>query len=90
MKKAQGLTLNTMAVAVIVLVVIVVTIGIFTGVVGDIVPFFEGRTECQAQASKVTPYCSASEECSEDGGVAVFGLGCNDIDADKPYCCIKN
>ena len=87
MKKAQSLTLNTMAVAAIVLVVIIITIAVFTGVVGDAVPFFKERSECAKQPGAVTPYCFAPGECGKEGGVEIYGLGCKD---DKPYCCIEN
>ncbi len=88
MKKAEGLTLNTMAIAAIVLVVIVVTIAIFTGVAGDVVPFFKSRTECSSQAGSLG--CFSDADCEKENGEGVFGLGCDKKDAAKPYCCIKN
>jgi len=90
MKKGQGLTLNTMAVAVIVLVVVVVLIAIFTGVLGDVVPRLSERTECQSQANAIG--CSTRMACDEDeGGISLYGLGCDTENNDgKDYCCIKS
>jgi len=87
MKKAQGLTLNTMALAVIVLVVIVVTIAIFTGVIGsNVIPFFESRGECINQPNSLG--CKETvKDCDDVGGVDLRGVGCPDS---TPYCCIKN
>lgn len=82
MKKAQSLTLNTMAAAAIVLIVIIVTIAIFTGVVGDAVPFFKERAECEKQANSLG--CKAAGDCD---GVEILGLGCQ---KEKPYCCIRS
>lgn len=76
-----------MAIAAIVLVVIAITVAIFTGVVGDVAPFFKERTECQSQPAKETPECTTIDECDEKGGSAVYGLGCKDT---TPYCCIRN
>ncbi|MBS3132709.1 hypothetical protein J4470_01090 [Candidatus Woesearchaeota archaeon] len=88
MKKAQGLALNTMAVAAIVLIVIVITIAIFSGVVGNkVVPFFEERSECEKQTN--SEGCVAAGECK--GGSEIYGLGCEEKeDAPGPYCCIKS
>lgn len=94
MKKAEGMTLNTMAIAAIVLVVIVVTIAIFSNVTGDVVPFFKERTECSKQPGVVKTGspdgCYAPGDCDNYNGEEVFGLGCDKKDAAKPYCCIKN
>ncbi len=88
MKKAEGLTLSTMAIAAIVLVVIIVTIAIFSNVTGGVVPFFKSRTECSSQAGSLG--CLSDVGCEEKNGEAVFGLGCDKKNAEKPYCCIKN
>jgi len=88
MKKGQGLTLNTMAVAVIVLVVIVVVIAIFTGVIGNVAPSLTERTECNSQANSVG--CIERDVCQGDGGVSLFGLGCPEKDGDSKYCCVKS
>ena len=96
MKKAQGLSLNTMAIAAIVLVVIIVTIAIFTGVTGDVVPFFKERTECATQANVVktgsADGCYAQGVCnSEYNGEEIYGLGCEEKnEGATPYCCIDN
>ncbi len=102
MKKAEGMTLNTMAIAAIVLVVIIVTIAIFSNVTGGVVPFFKDRGECAKQPGVVDKAsapdkpgvsadgCYASGECSKLNGEEIYGLGCDKKEATKPYCCIKN
>jgi len=82
MKKAQGLSLNFMAVAVLILVVILVVIGIFTGVLGDVVPFFSEQRDCTARGGD----CD-NRECETFGGTPIFGLGCSEDN--KKYCCIE-
>ncbi len=95
MKKAEGMTLNTMAIAAIVLVVIIVTIAIFSNVTGGVVPFFKDRGECSKQSGAVLK--PNADGCYEAGvcgnkynGEEVYGLGCDKKDAAKPYCCIKS
>ncbi len=88
MKKAEGLALNTMAIAAIVLVVIIVTIAIFSNVTGGVVPFFKDRSECSSQAGSLG--CLSDVDCEKKNGEAVYGLGCDKKDAAKPYCCMKN
>lgn len=103
MKKAEGLTLNTMAIAAIVLVVIIVTIAIFSNVTGGVVPFFKDRTECSKQTGVIktstanptasSDGCYAQDVCSEKyNGEEIYGLGCDKKDSETPtpYCCIKN
>ncbi len=100
MKKSEGLTMNTMAVAGIALVVIVVTIAIFSNVSGGVVPFFKDRGECSKQpgavkASAATPAassdgCYKQGDCDNYNGEEIFGLGCDKKDSATPYCCIRN
>lgn len=95
MKKAEGMTLNTMAIAAIVLVVIIVTIAIFSNVTGGVVPFFKDRGECSKQQGTVlkpnADGCYAQGECSgKYNGEEIYGLGCDKKDAAKPYCCVKS
>lgn len=85
-KKAQGLTLNTMAVAVIVLVVILVTLAIFSGFVGDKVPsFLSEQTECKNQPGAEEAQCKTSADCETGKGVGIKGLGC----PSGEVCCIE-
>ena len=87
MKKAQGLSLNFMAIAGLVLIAILVIILIFSGVLEDVSPFFKEQTECKARGGA----CSESQECEKADGTAVFGLGCPAGDsALEEYCCIKD
>ncbi len=100
MKKAQGLSLNTMAVAAIVLVVIIVTIAIFSNVTGGVVPFFKDRTECSTQTGVVktsaanptasSDGCYKQGDCDNYNGEEIYGLGCDKKNSEKTYCCISN
>ncbi|MAG16104.1 hypothetical protein CMO88_03515 [Candidatus Woesearchaeota archaeon] len=88
MKKAQGLSLNFMAIAGLVLIAVLVVTLILTGVLGDISPFFKEQTECKARGGT----CSEFQECEKNDGTSVFGLGCPSTrdSALKEYCCIKD
>ncbi len=94
MKKAEGMTLNTMAIAAIILVVILVTIAIFSSVTGGVVPFFKDRSECSKQPDVVlkpnADGCYKQGECGRLNGEEIYGLGCDKKNSEKPYCCIKN
>ena len=82
-KKAQGLSLNTIIIAVLVLIVLVILVLIFSG---KIVDFREGISSCSVRCE------SSSAECLEDEN-PIYLSGC-DADADGKadggnYCCIK-
>ncbi len=81
-KKAQGLSINVILIAVIGLIVVVVLIAIFSGVIkDDFIPFKEGITEC-----KEPSYCSSNAAC-EDGGTPVK-LGCDEETDPGEWCCV--
>ncbi len=89
--KGQGLSLTTMAIAVLVILVIVVVAVIFGNVIGKIVPGIEDQAECRAQPGAITTKysdgCYDRVECDNAGGTATFGLGC---EGERSYCCIKH
>ncbi|MBI2137444.1 hypothetical protein HYU12_02910 [Candidatus Woesearchaeota archaeon] len=86
-KKAEGLTLSTIAIAAIVLVVVAVTIAIFTGAAEDFMPFFKQQKECSARGGD----CTTLQACNDAEGTALLGIGCpGTLDkAEEEYCCIK-
>ena len=96
-KKAQGLSLNTIAIAAIVIIVLIVVIFIFKGGINKIWPSISGANDCKEDLTNKDKQfgCMAAGKCSS--GTEVYGLGCEakDIDSSKkqsktPYCCIKN
>ena len=64
LRKAQGLSLNTIIIAIVVLVVLVVVIMIFTGYFGG--KFTPGITSCSANGGR----CVASSACVDTFGFA--------------------
>lgn len=90
LKSAEGLSLQTIAVAAIILVVIIIVIAVFKGGIGKIVPTLEKVNECKDTAD-VPPYdgCKQAGECDKAGYVEIYGLGCPEKDSAKPYCCQK-
>ena len=81
MKKAQGLSLNFMAIAVLILVVILVVLLVFGGGINELTPFFSEQTDCTARGGE----CD-DNDCRSAGGSPLYGLGCTGSTA---YCCIK-
>lgn len=79
-KKAEGLALNTIAIAAIVLVVLLIVLFIIYSVSNKTIPFFGKQTDCRARGGE----CSSETDCA---GVKVYGLeGCTT--KEKPVCCI--
>lgn len=58
-KKAQGMSLNTVIIAIIVLVVLVVLVMIFTGYFGKI--FTPTVGDCGSQGGKCAPACNTGD-----------------------------
>lgn len=86
-RKAQGLSLNTIVIAVIVLVVLVVLIAIFTGRIGV---FNTGVTKCPTQNSAYT--CPGGQSCPNDAQKAPFtcyGPGNTQTSPTSDWCCVK-
>ena len=93
--KAQGLSLNAIAIAAIVIIVLLVVIFIFKGGLNKIWPSISGANNCKDSPADTTDGCQAAGNCLS--GTEVYGLGCETKNIDsttkqstKPYCCIKN
>ena len=93
--KAQGLSLNTIAIAAIVIVVLLVVIFIFKGGINKIWPSISGANNCKDDPTDLSDGCQAAGNCPS--GTEVYGLGCEEKNIDAttkqpktPYCCIKN
>ena len=89
-KKAQGLSLNTIIIAIIVLVVLVVLVMIFTGYFGKI--FTPGVQSCIARGGTCTTTCDAAKDdrvlIPADAGdiKAAHNAGCT---GNTEICCRK-
>ena len=79
-KKAQGLSLNTIIIAVIVLIVLVVLIVIFSGKMGD----FGDRVSnpCSGTCKSLSESCTETERSTL--------MDCNKDSAGIEKCCIPN
>ena len=85
--KAQGLSLNTIAIAAIVIVVLLVVLVIFKGGIGRIWPSISNVNNCKDILSTTDDGCHAAGDCK--GGTEVYGLGCEKKgDGKTPYCCV--
>jgi len=85
MKKAQGLTLNTIVIAALVLIVLVILVLIFTGRIGL---FRKSVDECSTNGGTCLPECIGDYsrqmpyECDNDGdktpneGATIDGICC--------------
>ncbi|MCK5107830.1 MAG: hypothetical protein KAQ83_03825, partial [Nanoarchaeota archaeon] len=79
MKKAQGLSLNTIIIAALVIMVLVILILVFTGRMGS----FSAQSEsCQAKGGQ------CKEDCVE-GAEMVSVLGGTCVSEDQ-VCCVKS
>ena len=78
MKKAQGLSLNTIVIAAIALVVLLIVLALIFGTSNKVIPFLGKQSQCDARGGQ----CS-DEKCTD---VKLYGLGCPDA---KPVCCVK-
>ena len=83
--KGQGLSLNTIIVAIIVLVVLVVLIMVFTGVLGN----FTGEVSSCASNGGV---CETTAVCNEGGSsgrreLTSYTPSCNKGNEDGKVCC---
>ena len=82
LKKAQGLSLNTMVIAAIVLIVLIVLVGIFTGYFGDFVPSLKAASERSCPEEQI------KDECDSETEKQVFVNFGNDF-PDDVVCCKK-
>ena len=88
-KKAEGLSLQTIAVAAIVLVVIIVVFAIFKGGIDRVQLSINKANECDniVGPNKEGYGCEKGGECTQ--GVEIYGLGCPEKNKETPYCCKK-
>ena len=90
MKKAQGLSLNTIVIAAVALIVLVVLVLIFTGNIGG---FGEGVREdaasCVGQTNDNNLYACKSECAGDWSLVGTDGTGYKDCDTIDMKCCVK-
>ena len=86
-KKGQGLSLNTIIIAIIVLVVLVVIVMIFTGVIGTV--FVPGISSCEQKGGT----CDKGDDCggSNSGYVKAIGSHCSPGGTrdQNSVCCIQ-
>ena len=81
-KKAQGMSLNTVIIAIIVLVVLVVLVMIFTGYFGKI--FTPGVSSCATQGGN----CDTVAKCVDSFGNPGHTIYAKDC-ASPNVCCVK-
>jgi len=79
-KKAQGLSLSTIVIAVVVLIVLIVIVGIFTGYFGKFVPSLIGAGE------QTCPEEQIKDECDEVLEKRVYGNFGDNVPSDKVCC----
>ena len=88
-KKGQGLSLNTIIIAIIVLIVLVVVVMIFTGVLGGV--FVPGISSCEQKNG----VCNQGSDCGglNSGYTKVVGSHCLNSNTNKPdtttTCCVQ-
>ncbi len=80
-KSAEGLALNTIAIAAIVLVVLLIVLSVIYSTSNKTLPFFSKQTDCTVRSG------SCIQESGDCGGTKVYGLG--GCPEDKPVCCIQ-
>ncbi len=80
-KKAQGLPINVIIIAVIALILLVVILAITTG---KLKVFGKGTANCKAQGGD----CKTKEECIAPKYTTLDSTNCKDESPDKPICCI--
>ncbi len=88
-KKAEGLSLQAVAIGAIILVVLIVVLAIFKGGIDKIVPTLGKINECPEP--KIVNCVATDDRCA---GEKIYGLGCEKPDKDgkpseKLYCCVK-
>ena len=85
-KKAQGMSLNTVIIAIIVLVVLVVLVMIFTGYFGKI--FTPSVSSCGTQGGTCVLTEAACATSFGEAGKTVYAKDCSDK-VPKEFCCLK-
>jgi len=79
MKKAQGLSLNTIIIAALVIMVLVILALVFTGQMGS---FGSSSTNCQSKGG----ICTSEKDCPEGKMPAMFTAKCDEGE----QCCIPS
>ena len=84
MKKAQGLTLNTMVMAVLAIIVLAIGIALFYSFVNNTAePGITGPVKCGTLFGGKSE-CLLAENCKAEGGTSVGKRGCED----EKVCCV--
>ncbi|MBI2145706.1 hypothetical protein HYU18_05320 [Candidatus Woesearchaeota archaeon] len=83
-KKAQGLSLSTVIIAIIVLVVLVVLVMIFTGYFGKI--FTPSVSSCAQQGGSCV---ATTADCTTSFGETGKTVYVKECETGKPVCCLK-
>ncbi len=83
-KKAQGMSLNTVIIAIIVLVVLVVLVMIFTGYFGKI--FTPSVSSCGTQGGECVANADTCKTSFGEAGKTVYAKDCTGT---TPTCCLK-
>lgn len=87
-KKAEGLSLQAVAIGAIILVVLIVVLAIFKGGIDKIKPTLDKVNECKDNPVDPADGCIAAGKCV--GGEEIYGLGCEKKNnGNTPYCCVK-
>ncbi|MBI2580767.1 hypothetical protein HYV85_03065 [Candidatus Woesearchaeota archaeon] len=87
-KRAEGLSLQVVAIGAIVLVVLIVVLAIFKGGINKIEPTLGKVNECKDNLLDPTDGCLAAGQCKS--GEEIYGLGCEKKGkGETPYCCVK-
>ena len=85
-KKAQGISINVIIIAVIALLVLVVLSLIFTGSLGK---FGLKVTDCENKGGKCAFECGSPAEGTQDYPTAYSDWKCPDKDEQAQICCVK-
>jgi len=83
LKKAQGISINTIIVAAIALIVLVVLVVIFTGRMGQ---WGISTKDCVLQGGRCAPECGSVDYGTEDYPIEYTAWECKD---EGDICCIK-
>lgn len=86
-KKAQGLSMNVLIIAVIALVVLVIVIAVFSKQSGKQVGTINALSSCENQGGT----CTTKEECTGNKQAFYKYGGCPKTEEDKAkaYCCLE-
>jgi len=87
MKKAQGLSIQTIVLAVLALFVLVVIILVFTGIISVPAEFFQQQLTCESRGGQCP---LTKEDCRASGGVFnTLACGSGEKYSENQGCCIS-